>query len=507
MSSYRQIFKSTAIVGGAKVITLGVGLLQNKVLTLVLGPAGYGVVGQLQTLIDFVGSVAGLGLGSAGVRQIAEAAAANQEHRLASTAKTLRIAAVATGVLGMLVMLCFSEPLAIRTFKCLRDEFGINYAHAIALVSLAVLFTSVVNGQAALLQGLRRLKDLAGCQVAGALFGAAASITLVCFFGIHGVAWYLVAANAFLIAPFWWRARRLRLAPGGLSWHEFTASLRGLLGVGFAFMLTGLLSTGTLYLIPLLVRNQLDAIAVGIYVAVANISTKYIGVILQAMGADFYPRLMGVAKDHPAANRLVNEQTEIGVLIALPGVLAMIALAPWILQTLNSAKFLAGTELLRWLAMGLVFRMICWPMGFILMAKGMTVAFVLIELLFSVLQLGFLLLFMRFFNLEGIGLAFLAANLVLIAVLAWLSRRITGFCWSRKSAGLIAGVAVAMALTQCSVRLLPLLPGTLVALLITAAVSAGCLVILQKMLQFNLRESSPLNRLANLFRRSTPPSP
>ena len=46
------------------------------------------------------------------------------------------------------------------------------------------------------------------------------------------------------------------------------------------------------------------------------------------MGADFFPRLTAVARDKPESNRLVNEQVEVGMLVAGPGVLAMLAFAP-----------------------------------------------------------------------------------------------------------------------------------------------------------------------------------
>ena len=44
----------------------------------------------------------------------------------------------------------------------------------------------------------------------------------------------------------------------------------------------------------------------------------YVGFILQAMGSDFYPRLTAVADDHAECNRLVNEQAQIGLLLAGP---------------------------------------------------------------------------------------------------------------------------------------------------------------------------------------------
>jgi PST family polysaccharide transporter len=507
MSSYRQIFKSTAIVGGAKVITLAVGLAQNKVLAVLLGREGMGVAGQLQSIMDVVGNAAGFGLGSAGVRQIAEAAANHNEQKLAATARTLRLAVIVTGLLGLVVMLIFRNPLALQNFNSLQDHLGIDYGQCVAVASLALFCITVSNGQAALLQGLRRLKDLASCQVAGSLFGATASILLVYFLGIHGVAWYLVATNAFLVVVFWWRARQVKLAPATFSWPAFGANLRGLLGIGFAFMLVGVIANGTVNLSLGLVRHDLGAAAVGVYYAVTSLSTRYVNVVFQAMGADFYPRLTGVANDHPTANRLINEQTEIGVLIALPGVLATMALAPWLLRLLATAEFMEGASTLRWLSMGVVCRMITWPMGFILMAKGMTVAFVAVELLAGMLQLGLLAICLKWWGLEGAGVAFLATNAVMMGVVAVIIWRISGFQWSPQCTGLILGAAAALALVEVCLRWLPGWAGILTALAITGAVGLGCLALLQHILNLDLRPAAIWQRLRNRGQSAPPAAP
>ena len=50
-----------------------------------------------------------------------------------------------------------------------------------------------------------------------------------------------------------------------------------------------------------------SADAAGFYQAAWTLGGLYVGIILQAMGADFYPRLVGVATDNPQWNRLVND--------------------------------------------------------------------------------------------------------------------------------------------------------------------------------------------------------
>ncbi len=47
MSSHRQIFKSTALIGGTQVINMGIGIVRTKALAVLLGPAGMGLAGLI----------------------------------------------------------------------------------------------------------------------------------------------------------------------------------------------------------------------------------------------------------------------------------------------------------------------------------------------------------------------------------------------------------------------------------------------------------------------------
>ena len=100
----------------------------------------------------------------------------------------------------------------------------------------------------------------------------------------------------------------------------------------------------------------------------------YVGFVLQAMGTDFYPRLTVVAHDNRRCNQLVNEQAEISILLALPGVLATLALAPWVIQLFYSNRFDKAAEILCWQVRGTFLQVNSWPMGFIILAKGRAAA-------------------------------------------------------------------------------------------------------------------------------------
>ena len=96
----------------------------------------------------------------------------------------------------------------------------------------------------------------------------------------------------------------------------------------------------------------------------------YVGFILQAMGTDFYPRLVRAANNNPQCNRLVNEQAHVSLLLAGPGVIATLTFAPLVIALFYTAKFAEAVEILRWICLGIALRVITWPMGFIIVAKN-----------------------------------------------------------------------------------------------------------------------------------------
>ena len=357
--SYRQIFKSTALIGGTQVVYIFLGIVRTKVLAILLGPSGMGIAGLYQSATGLIGTLAGFGIGSAGVRQIAEAHGTGDENRVARTVRTLRLTSIVLGLLGTLVTLVFCRQIGYATFG------NYSYTFGIALMSLTLLFGEVSAGQAALLQGMRRLKDLASCQVIGSVFGTIASITLVYFLRERGIAPYLVAVSGFGILSSWWYARKVRVKPVKITVREIANESKGLLNMGLAFMVSGLLVAGTGYATRVLIARQLGMDAVGLYSAVWTLSSLYVGVILNAMGADFYPRLTAVASDDAAVNQLVNEQTEMGILIAIPGILATLTLAPWVLRAFYSEAFTPAADVIRWQILGIALRVVSWPMGYV----------------------------------------------------------------------------------------------------------------------------------------------
>ena len=168
----------------------------------------------------------------------------------------------------------------------------------------------------------------------------------------------------------------------------------------------------------------------GQFQAANAISMVYVGFVLQAMGTDFYPRLTAVADDNRRCNKLVNEQAEISILLALPGVLATLALAPWVIEFFYSSKFHIAGEILCWQVAGMFLRVISWPMGFIVLAKGRAAVLFWTDLIAYSVYVALGWFGLKLFGLPGTGMAFLGLYIFHWCMIFAIVRRMSGFSWS-----------------------------------------------------------------------------
>jgi PST family polysaccharide transporter len=422
--TYGQILRSSAVIGGSSVLKIGLGIVRAKAMAVLLEPAGFGLLGLFGSIADLAQSVASMGINSSGVRQIAAAVGSGETARIAQTATVLRRTAKVLGILGALLLVVFCRQVSFLTFGTYER------AGAVALLSLAVLFGSITAGQTALIQGMRRISDLAMMGVLGALFGTVISIPLVYIFGERGVVPSLIAVAAMSILTSWWYSRKVQIQAPAMTGSQVRQEAAALLKLGFAFMASGFLMMGAAYAIRIMVVRKLGLEAAGLYQSAWTLGGLYVGFILQAMGADFYPRLTAVAEDNRECNRLVNEQAQVSLLLAGPGVIGTLTFAPLAIALFYSAKFGDAVGILRWLCFGTVLQVIAWPMGFIVLAKGAQKIFFWTELAAAIVQVVLAWFLVARFGLAGAGAAFFGLYVWHGLLIYLIVRRLTGFRWS-----------------------------------------------------------------------------
>jgi len=425
-NSYVETFRAASIVGGAEGLSYLIGLVRTKVVAVLLGPTGVGLLGLYLSYINMLQVIGGLGIASSGVRAVAEDTASADSQKIAETAKTLRRVCWFTGMLGLLLSAAFALPASILSGE--SESSAIDFA----LLGVAVFITLISAGQSALLQGARRLADLARVKLWSALLTTIFAIIVYSVIRDKGIVLVLIATPLIHLVLSWHFVRRVPVLGCAQTWFETMERARRLLGLGLSFLWSGLLGAGVTMFIGFFIVHHLGVEANGIFGAASMLSTLFGGFILSAMGSDFYPKLTAVQYDHEKMKRLVNEQTEVGILLALPGLMATLAFAPLVINVFYSSKFLPAAELMPWLILGVFGQVVTWPMGYILMAKDAKLPFLLSETLIHSIRLAVSLTLMIFVGLEGLSAAMLIVYTFHAVIMLSISHRLIGFAWNRQ---------------------------------------------------------------------------
>ena len=284
-SSYRQIFKTTSLFGGVQVFSILIGIIRVKFVAVLLGAVGVGIIGLYNAPINLIISITGLGIAFSGVRDISEANTSGDQFKLSRIVKTLLNWSWLTGLLGAFATLSLAPLLSQWTFG--SDE----YTWAFIWLSGTLLLQAISRGQSAILQGMRRLKDMAKAGVIGSALGLIISIPLYYFLGIKGIVPAMIISSITSLILSWYYSRKIVVEKIDLTFKESCTSGLGMAKLGIYMTIAGFVASFSAYVLNAFISNRGGVEQVGLYNAGWGVVGQYTGLVFTAMATDYFPRL------------------------------------------------------------------------------------------------------------------------------------------------------------------------------------------------------------------------
>ena len=405
-STYRHIFKATGIFGGVQVFNILINIIKSKVIAILLGPAGIGLYGILNSTIEVLKSVTGLGLGVSAVKDISEANTTDDITHVSHTLKTLRRWVYFTGCFGFLITLLLASLLSQWTFG---DE---SYTWMFRWLSVVLLFSALSSGQTAALQGMRQIGFLAKAGMLGSLLGLCLSVPLFFLLGNMGIVLSIIISSICTLIFSAIYARRISTVEVQQTLKESFRQGCGMAKLGVVMMFNGVLALLAAYILKAYITRHGGIEDAGIYQSAFSIAEGYFGVIFTAMAADYYPRLAAINKDNAKLKSEVNKQAEIGLLVAFPCIIIALFFMPIGIRLLYSEEFLGGVSCINWAMLGNIFKIGSWTMGYVLIAKGKSKIFALTGVGFNAIYLLLTIYGYRLWGIDGVGIAFFAYYII-----------------------------------------------------------------------------------------------
>lgn len=411
--SYTHILKYTGIFGGVQGLNILVGVVRNKLVALLLGPEGMGLISLFNSSVKMMSDSSNLGIGMSAVREVSEAYEQGDEKKLFHVVDLVRMWSLLTALLGMVLCVVLSPLLNRFTFS-----WGDHTLHFVFL-SPVIAMMALTAGELAILKGMRRLKSLAVISVYGMLGALVTSVPLFWIWGeaaiVPSIA--VVALLQMLFTLFYsYRAVPWRFKFGRSFLGEGSGTMRkgvfglireglGMIRLGVAFILAGILGSGAEFVIRSYLNYTSGLDIVGFYNTGFMMAMTYAGMVFQAMETDYFPRLSAVEGMGDEMNNVVNRQIEVSLLLVSPLLAIFIIASPLILQLLFSSKFLPVVGMMKIALLAMYFRAVSLPIEYIPLSKGDSRSYLLMEACYDVLLIGFVIGGFCLWSLEGTGVA------------------------------------------------------------------------------------------------------
>jgi len=404
-------------------------MLRIKFIAAFIGIIGVGLMANYNALLIVMVTLFNMGLNPVAVREVA-AVSANSKL-LAKKVIAIKRVSYFLAIFGFLITVFFSGKISQLVFN--------NFEHKqdVAVLGLAIIFMILTNANTSIIQGVRRVTDLAYTNIFGAIFGTIIALFLFVTFGINSIAWALLAVAVTQMLSSAYFVRRVEIIQIKYYWHENISDLLGLLRNGLPLMISSLVITGTNLTIIAVISQKLDISSAGFYSAAFSLSGVFIGFLLNAMAADYYPRLSSMIDSRRRMNKIVNEQTIVGILLTVPGLLTCLVFSSFLLEIFYSKEFLPASELLQWFILGCFLKVISWPMGFVLLSLGKNNLFFLSELFFNLSHLSLVYYSVMYLSLTETALAFFICYAAYGLFMLLICYKLTKFKWSHNVNNLI----------------------------------------------------------------------
>lgn len=384
----------------------------NKIIAIFVGPSGYAVIGQFQNLVTMLVTFANGGMNNGVTKGTAEHFDdIGHQHRIWQTAGTITI--VGASIAGLAIVL-FREPIAHHVLNDAR------YANVFIWLGLGLVLIAVNGLLLAILNGKKQIKLFVVINIIGSLLGLAITGILTIFLKLEGAlialsinqALVLVVSAVLCHRQPWFR---LSMLLGSIDPKVVRELLK------FAAM--ALASATVTPLTQIAIRNDLIAQfglnSAGYWEALTRISGLYLTIITVPLSIYYLPRFAEIRHHEDLVEEIVK-----GLRIIVPATI-VIALLLYMLRDvaihlLFTKEFIPMRDLFGWQAVGDVFKVMGWLLGYVLIGRGFAKSFIVIEISFGFLWYVLVTICTSSFGLVGAQVAYAANYMIYTLVLIFL---------------------------------------------------------------------------------------
>lgn len=407
---YKNVYKTTFLFGGIQVFNIIIKVLTNKIIALVLGSQGMGLIGVYNSVINTFRVGCGLGISQSAVREVSKANKENNDFSIVLMV-TQRVI-IFISLLGIIVTCLFSTYLSKWSFGNGRHILDFIY------ISLAVGLMIYSDGQIAILSGMRQPKILAKSNIQGAILGFLFSIPCLLLFRNNGIIPSLIlsALSISLFSAHY--VRKIKYVDIFLTIKQCFRNASFMIKMGIALAISSFVSNLATLVTVNYIHNNGSLQDVGFYNAGNLILVGYFTIIVTAITTDYFPRISAISNDNKEIQEELNRQTVVSMLLCFPILVLFLFLLPIFVQILYSKEFVSIVGFIKIGVFGSLVSICSRQMYLVLLAKRNIKTFVSLTFIYSIVELVLNIILYNHWKIIGIGISIMLLGIIQLLMMA-----------------------------------------------------------------------------------------
>lgn len=420
--SYKQIIKATTLFGGVQFINILLSIIKSKVVAVLLGTSGIGILTLLNSSLNLISSATGFGLESSGIQSISGSFGSGNQERLSKTILAFKRLILITGIFGCLITIVFASYFS-------RLAFGnTDFTIAFIWLSVAVLFKQLTSGYLSILQSLKALKLYAKANLIANLLSLMVVVPMYFYWELNAISPSIAISTIISFVLGYWYSKKTIKYKEKISNEEAFLEGKAMLYLGVSLSISELFRMVSEYLVQVGIGYTGGLDQVGLYGAGLILLNSYVGIIFIVMSKNYYPKLAEIIKEKTEIQKLAFHQSYLSILLITPIIILFIIFAPLVIKLLFSQKFIPIVQMVSWGILAMIFKAMSWTLGYIIIAKGDSKVFIKTSISFSFLYLIMLMGGYYIEGLEGLGVAFLIYFIIHFVVIKLIVSRRYSIC-------------------------------------------------------------------------------
>ena len=405
-----KVFSLTSISTLVKMIA---GFISVKIVSVIIGPAGVALVGQLNNFSTILLTLATGGITSGITKYISEFKDDEQSVR-SYIGTSLWITLV-------LSIICSSILLLGASFfskKILLDQ---KYFYVFLIFGITIFFYSLNTLFLAIVNGFKYFGVYVKISILSSFFGLVLSLVLVLILGVSGALINAVTSQSLIFVVtviFCWR-KKLSFLNKEYLFSKFD-KLKALQYSKYSVMT--IISTFGVPVGQLVLRsyviNRFGIESAGCWEGMNRLSNMYLMVITTSFSVYYMPRLSEL-QDVVEIKQEITRAYKVLIPCMVFGFGTIYLMKNIVVTILFSPDFAPMVRLFKWQLLGDFFKISSWLIAFLMQAKAMTKTFCITEIIFSIFYIGmsyFLTSYLGF-GIEGIVIGYLINYIVYMLIM------------------------------------------------------------------------------------------